>query len=609
MTDILKSKKTQRGEGNFTSKTSNPMPSCEHRTKLQKQAVLGFKPSAFRRTVIDKSKKISRVKPPTEPEERQVKNWKRLNTTFSLSYRLNRLNSDIDMSLNYESDEEKSNRSTASPSNADNTRMVYRSACKRLNLVPSSTFMKSVDGSTANLNYQGLQPFGTRAVAMALVSNLTITELSLRGNSIGTEGLQCLVDMLRDNCALKVLDISDNDLSTEGAKLIAKIIEENEILVSLAIAGNKLREGDVQPIADSLAINTTLKKLDLSYNELSELGGIIIGKGLAGNVALTQVNLGWNHLRQGGVTGVANGLKENSSIRYLDLCWNGIGDFGARSLGQVLKENTTLEVLDLTSCRIGMDGVGFLMTEMVGNETLKKVILRKNPITSHGACVFLHVMKKHPCFGIEIFDISDICISQEFIDLLTELKETRSDFDVKHGGTLRGKDAFIHREVKKITMEDPLDVLLAYIKSNGMRLTDFFHRFDRDRSLGITKQEFITGIKDANLPLNLAHIEKIISRLDVDGNGIIDFGELLEGRQNHLVRKRSQQTKGAPNINLPASGLKSPCTSPRIKQKLGTFKFSGILGNPDELMIKAPSPTPSENFSLKVPILNLADSS
>ncbi|XP_050406083.1 leucine-rich repeat-containing protein 74B [Patella vulgata] len=576
---------------------------------LQKQGTHPIKPAAFRRTSIDKSKTICRVK---NKEDSLPKNWRKINATVNMSSAFKSgkrvsMGSLLSSRTNYDSDDDdESNRFVPAPNNVEHTRMIYKSACKKYDIVPSSTFLKSVEAGTANLSYQGLESLGTRAVAMALVSNLTITELSLRGNYIGANGLQCIVDMLRDNCAMKNLDISENDLTKGGAILIAKILKENETLTHLKISGNKFKEGDAQCIADALKTNTTLKSLDMSYNEFGEKGGIIIGQGLAGNDALTIVNLRWNHLRQDGIVGVVNGLKENGSIRELDLSWNGLGDIGARALGQVLKENTTLQILNLASCRIGLDGVGFLMTEMIGNDTLKHINLEKNPLTSHGACAFLQVLKNNPSFGIETLDISDIRITSEFLELLTEVKENRPNFEAKHGGTLRGKDAFIHRTGNPITLEDPFDVLLNYVKSNGLRLMDLFQQFDKDKSCGISKDEFILGIQKANLPLNLLHIESLIDRLDEDKNGVVDFSELLCGRQNHLQKKR-QQILGGSNTDLTGS-TSSRSTSPKSTNKWATvIKYSSLLGDPDSLVFSKADSRPEDenidnNAAISIPV-------
>lgn len=46
---------------------------------------------------------------------------------------------------------------------------VYMAACRQLNIVPAHCFLKGLNTESINLNFQGLGPIGTRAVATAMV--------------------------------------------------------------------------------------------------------------------------------------------------------------------------------------------------------------------------------------------------------------------------------------------------------------------------------------------------------------------------------------------------------------------------------------------------------
>uniref|UniRef100_A0A8D0BUB1 Leucine rich repeat containing 74A n=1 Tax=Salvator merianae TaxID=96440 RepID=A0A8D0BUB1_SALMN len=80
---------------------------------------------------------------------------------------------------------------------------LYIEACKLVGVVPVSYFLRNMDEPVMNLNHHGLGPKGTKAIAIALVSNTTITHLELEDNWILAEGTTYLVQMLRENCYIQ----------------------------------------------------------------------------------------------------------------------------------------------------------------------------------------------------------------------------------------------------------------------------------------------------------------------------------------------------------------------------------------------------------------------
>ena len=85
-----------------------------------------------------------------------------------------------------------------------------------------------------------------------------------------------------------------------------------------------------------------------------------------------------------------------------------------------------------------------------------------------------------------------------------------------------------------------------YIENEGLRLIDFFKLMDSDGSGSISRDEFVTGLtvltdvtfshgvtccctfffvpQNANIILTTYQLDKLMSALDMDGDGEIDFG-------------------------------------------------------------------------------------
>uniref|UniRef100_A0A8C5RZS2 Leucine rich repeat containing 74A n=1 Tax=Laticauda laticaudata TaxID=8630 RepID=A0A8C5RZS2_LATLA len=104
---------------------------------------------------------------------------------------------------------------------------LYREACKLVGVIPVSYFTRNMEEPVMNLNHHGLGPKGTKAIAIALVSNTTITHLELEDNWILAEGTTYLVQMLRENCYIQEMNISHNHLNKDGAEAICRMFYHN----------------------------------------------------------------------------------------------------------------------------------------------------------------------------------------------------------------------------------------------------------------------------------------------------------------------------------------------------------------------------------------------
>uniref|UniRef100_A0A8B9S468 Leucine-rich repeat-containing protein 74A n=1 Tax=Apteryx owenii TaxID=8824 RepID=A0A8B9S468_APTOW len=102
---------------------------------------------------------------------------------------------------------------------------LYLEACRLLELVPVSHFIQNLAKPYINLNHHGLGPRGAKAIAIALVSNATVTRLELEDNWILAEGAVCLAQILRENCCLQELV---PNLRSFVAKIVAHQVQSSE---------------------------------------------------------------------------------------------------------------------------------------------------------------------------------------------------------------------------------------------------------------------------------------------------------------------------------------------------------------------------------------------
>jgi ubiquinone biosynthesis protein UbiJ len=192
----------------------------------------------------------------------------------------------------------------------------------------------------------------------------TLVRLDLRGK-IGVAGAQALADALRTNTTLTQLDLrssnigvdlSSNLISAAGAQALADALRTHATLTKLNLSSNYLGDINTQPFADALKTNTTLTELDLISNYIGDVGAQALADALRTNTTLTRLNLAWNQIDDAGAQALANALRTNATLTFIDLYNNQIGPAGMRALARVqaraeanAKPNQrTLDIFSLT---------------------------------------------------------------------------------------------------------------------------------------------------------------------------------------------------------------------------------------------------------------------
>ncbi|KAL8576151.1 hypothetical protein ACOMHN_027806 [Nucella lapillus] len=444
------------------------------------------------------------------------------------------------------------------PYDPERVRQLYSSACSMLNIVPCSRYIHGLNSGRVTAGHQGMGPLGSRAIAISLLTNLTVTELLLPDNKLGPEGIKCMARLIHGNEVIKVLDISDNELGRDGARILAAAIKENDSIQQINAAGNKFDDKTGIYFEEALKHNSMIKQLDLSRNQFSEVGAIHLGRGLEENDTVTHLDLSYNNIRRYGIKGIARMLAHNRSLMQLDLSWNGIDPDMAKLMGDGLNNNSMLSVLNLTGCRLNAEAIMKLLGQMKENKVLKTLqSFSFGPLNTHHSpfvsCLdLLLVFVSLPfsiCFCLPRPSLSPIdmtslpswgghqsvTVSQDLLELAANIAKTRPGFMLNYRGLLSITDHSKNMlEVTDLTGGDPLGVIISYARQKNLRLMDIFARFDVDKSGTMTRQELIMGVADAGIPLSIKQLDKLVAKLDKDGDGEIDFSELLEGYRKFL---------------------------------------------------------------------------
>lgn len=414
-------------------------------------------------------------------------------------------------------------------------RTIYQRACEKLGIVPASYFVRHMVEPNVMMSHHGLGPLGIRAMALALLYNTKVTNLSIRDNGIGEEGGQIVAKLLRENYFIVELDMSENQLGRNAVVEIAVTLKENNTLTKLGLAGNSLDDKDADIICQSLLVNNSLTHLDLSSNKLSNKACEYFAKVLDESITLLELDLSWNHIQFQGGQILAKGLQGNVKLRSLNLAWNGLTSEGAKAIAVALVENATLQVLDLSSNRISDTGAFKIARYLENNCSLEVVRLAKNNIENNGACAILNSITKNNDSRLKKIDLTGVIVKNEF-NLIVEKLKTIREIEIITDEMPEAR--------KKEDEPDPGTLLRNYIAKENVLIVDLFRKLDRDGSMQVSVKEFAEGLQKSNVGLTQFELDKIIDMLDADKDGEIDYSEFV-----CIQSEWKSQEKGARKIS------------------------------------------------------------
>ncbi|RUS83338.1 hypothetical protein EGW08_008885 [Elysia chlorotica] len=270
--------------------------------------------------------------------------------------------------------------------------------------------------------------------------------------------------------AMALVDLSNNSLLTEGMLAVVEMLKINKSLTDLNLAGKQALF-----VCCCFFYNTYLLPSLLNF--------------------------------------------ENPALKRLDLSWNGLEDEGASSLGKALTTNGVLVELDLSCNRIGPKGALELLKCFRSNDSLE--ILRVDLQS-------LYNIVPAPCeqspFLCNLMAKFDIILSNAIEPRIQEVKDLNEGLEIVHGYT----DSYGKRKLVSYDMtEEAIRIMQEYCANHNMSMVDMFTKFDADGSMSVTHDEFRQGLKEAKIPLSANQVDQLIADLDRDGDGEIDFSELV----------------------------------------------------------------------------------
>ncbi|XP_048455976.1 leucine-rich repeat-containing protein 74A [Rhincodon typus] len=313
------------------------------------------------------------------------------------------------------------------------------------------------------------------------------------------------------------LNLNYRCMSPKAVKALSIALVTNTAVTILDMEHDGINAEGVQYLMEMLVENCFIQTLNLSNNELRTWGVEVLCKMLPLNISLKCIKLSGNKLKCNDASYFAETLSSNFRISELDLSYNQFGDKGAEFLGQILTSQWS-----------------------VGHHLINPSFLLQlsnNPITVDGAIRLLEVVRKNDKSNLEKININNVIVNENFMELLKSITHDHPQFVIETkgvGGSIVGS---------RKPQPDPMKVIQDYLDKHKLRLSDFFRNMDKAGNMSVPVSDFKKALQQFNIPLDLVQVEELLSKLDRDNTGLIDYRNLVDTRKRMIWHQREQLHK------------------------------------------------------------------
>eukprot|EP00051_Salpingoeca_urceolata_P014000 m.177370 g.177370 ORF g.177370 m.177370 type:complete len:735 (+) comp17963_c1_seq2:410-2614(+) len=432
-------------------------------------------------------------------------------------------------------------------------------------------------------------------LAEAVKESIEVAVLQLADNRFGDVAAVHFGTMLAGNQSLEELDLTWNCIRAKGGVALGRGLAANSTLLRLFLSHNGLADKGVAGIASGLASNSSLLELLLEHNRVSTEGAKAIARALATNTSLVSLSLAFNPIGSEGMKAIFEALDSNPGSKLSSLNIDGIvlSADNKKRLQDLVKGRPELavKVLGVThnaaererlmeqlremakkypdrsspggaSGRLGYDpswteeeawenGFNPDGTPRDDDEWLRHLAMQQpfDPLwTTEEAA--LHGYRPDGTRMLAAADKPEKPASRKSVmfhqaDISSDSESSEYDSDDpsvphrKNRRMLRRRDRHLRRQFRASypDLADPMAVLEDYVAEHRLRLVDLFFSMDKNRDGTITEEEIIHAIDEFDLDLNEVQLEALIERMDVDGDGELNYAELCEGRRQFAEKQ------------------------------------------------------------------------
>ena len=208
-----------------------------------------------------------------------------------------------------------------------------------------------------------------------------IKQLVILSCGIGDQQIEMLAKWQILKPSLKLLDLSETTITHKGMKSIVTIIKSSANLTHLSIAGNTIGDDGVQLF--SMVRFKHLIHLNIGNVGMTEVGACVLGDWLECNNSLQSLAIDNNNIKDNGLTKILNTIP--STLVRLVASHCNLTCNGAKNIVETLRITNTLKHLIIDKNPIGDDGISVISDNLHNNQTLIQLVVDHCEFHSKGA--------------------------------------------------------------------------------------------------------------------------------------------------------------------------------------------------------------------------------
>lgn len=401
----------------------------------------------------------------------------------------------------------------------DDGQELYMSVCKEMNQCPVRTFFKGLLKDSIDLRYYCVDPFGVRAMALALQYNKNVKILNLTDNFLNDDACFHLGEMLISNSTLTELNLTGCRLGHTGVKQLCAGLHFNRGLQVLNLNKNQIGDMGLEHLSAAIFRGFNVKEISLSYNSITGKSANVLAEALETYNKLTCVDLSWNNLYApiGGTANLFSRLAESKFLQELNVSWNSLSSGRIGSALKAVSKCPNLRVLNLSNNKL----TGEAVQNSIGNlEKAKKLVtlnLSYNPLTPDDVLKVLNKMK------LNSVKIQNLLMENVFVDgaclmLLKQIKEMKAkkNVNITYGGIIGGFQPS-EPDMREIVL-NRAEFLTKKNKKKKVDIALVAMQLLKENIYILPAKEFGTALIEAGAVLDADLVDEIVNAFSVSKN-------------------------------------------------------------------------------------------
>lgn len=368
---------------------------------------------------------------------------------------------------------------------SEQVRRIYKAKCIDLDILhikdQEQRFFnfcsKSFTNRTIGLNENGLGSESMQVLSKILKNNFNFCRLNLSKNNIGERGIMQLANLLKNHQSLVAVDISSNDIAVDGLSKFFYTLKENMTLVSINVCSleglhrNRLGCKGAEAVSEFLRYNRVLTHLNIGDTGIGKEGFEYIIQGIAHNDVLVFLDISNNGLGYAGIEGFCQSLL-TTKLRELNLAGNRIGnkacEYLAKTLAHKSQVHCPLEKLDLSACDITAYGISKICEALENNPHVTHLVVDNNNLAQYsgaalGKCFTLNS-------ALALVSLSNCSLKDENMPKICEGMARNikiNKLNLSKNGISDSSAGFLAEVLKKNSHLVALDLSYNLIKNKG----------------------------------------------------------------------------------------------------------------------------------------------